>query len=666
MKLGKSYTIELGLFLVFMLLEFFLRLEIGGSFSSIALVYMMLFTLSFVTFLSYVASFFTRPVRKAIFACIGLVFTLYVYSQFMYYKFFQMFYPWKSFFHAGQIAEFSGEIFSRILALWPNFLLFFLPISFYVFWLRTYKGGEVQGKPKYNLLLLSMFFFLLPKGIMGISPNKSNSAYDVYNHERVLLLSADRLGLFSASRLDFQRTIFRRKGVSQVEKKAENEAEPGGMVTFQGQSLSVGEMKGQLQNKFPRKQVLDVDFENFLDQGDTGDLLAMAQYFEQLEPTYTNDHTGKFKGYNVIFVTAESYSRFVADPVLTPTLWKMETQGMQFNNYYCPVWSVSTSDGEYVGLTGLYPREGIWSLEASAEKDMAMAPGNVFSREGYRCFAYHPHTYTYYGRDLSHPNLGYLYKGVGNGLEVTESWPESDVEMVENSIQEYVKKSPFHVYYMSVSGHLEYNFMGNAMSEKNRHFVEDLPLSQEAKAYLACQIELDRAMELLLKRLNEQGIAEKTLIIINPDHYPYGLTKEAIDELAGEEVDPRFELYRSSLIFYAQGMEPEEVDKLCSSVDLLPTLYNLMGIPYDSRLFSGRDIFYEEEPLVQFVDGSWITSRGRYDAVLDQYYPKTASDSDSQYVEEIQKKVRDRFIYSSLIHRYDYYSLVLPKPFRTK
>ena len=52
--------------------------------------------------------------------------------------------------------------------------------------------------------------------------------------------------------------------------------------------------------------------------------------------------------------------------------------------------------------------------------------GNQFRRLGYATKAYHNHTWDYYSRDISHPNMGYVYKGLGHGLDVRATWPESD------------------------------------------------------------------------------------------------------------------------------------------------------------------------------------------------------------------------------------------------
>ena len=37
-----------------------------------------------------------------------------------------------------------------------------------------------------------------------------------------------------------------------------------------------------------------------------------------------------------------------------------------FDNFYTPLWGVSTSDGEYVTTTGLIPKSGVWSYSLSS------------------------------------------------------------------------------------------------------------------------------------------------------------------------------------------------------------------------------------------------------------------------------------------------------------
>ena len=405
--------------------------------------------------------------------------------------------------------------------------------------------------------------------------------------------------------------------------------------------------------------IMDIDFETQLASGESDPLYSLNKYFSSVQPTATNKYTGMFKGCNLIMLTAEGFSPYAVDPVRTPTLYKMVTQGFYFKNFYNPVWGVSTSDGEYVACTGLIPKGGVWSFYKSGSNYMPFCMGNQFRKLGYLTNAYHDHTYTYYKRDVSHPNMGYDYKGVGNGLVVKKTWPESDVEMIDVTAPEYMDQQPFHTYYMTVSGHMNYNFFGNYMSSKNKSYVENLPYSDPAKAYIACQLELEFATKDLLGKLEAAGIADKTVIVLSADHYPYGLEKQYLDELAGHEVESNFELYRSHLIIYKEGMQPVEVDKPCASLDIIPTVSNLFGLDFDSRLLMGTDILSDAPPLVTFSNRSWITDRARKNTVSGTVTFTDGTTEDQDYVRKINRLVSEKFKFSARILETDYYGKLL-------
>ena len=92
--------------------------------------------------------------------------------------------------------------------------------------------------------------------------------------------------------------------------------------------------------------------------------------------------------------------------------------------------------------------------------------------------------------------------------------------------------------------------------------------------------------------------------MLSSDHYPYGLPKENINEMAGHEVETNFEMYRNHLIIYKKGMDPVIVDEPCESLDIIPTVSNLFGLEYDSRLLMGDDILSSTPPLVYFQTGA--------------------------------------------------------------
>lgn len=396
-----------------------------------------------------------------------------------------------------------------------------------------------------------------------------------------------------------------------------------------------------------------LDFAQLAEEEKNDTIKTMHEYFGSVEPTEKNDKTGIFEGKNLILITGESFTDFAVDPVYTPTLYKLQTEGYTFSNFYNPLWGVSTLDGEYANLVGLIPKPGVWSLKESADNDLPLTLAHRMAEEGYTAKAYHNHSIYYYQRDKSHPNLGYDFKGQGREYTFSDTWPESDLEMIDQTTSDYLTPDengeiqPFHIYYLTVSGHLEYNFYDDDMAVKNKEAVEDLDMSDACKAYMAANIELDKAMELLLERLEEAGELGDTVIAIAGDHYPYGLTASEISEFRGHKIDETYEMYKSTFILWTPGMEPETVDKLSSNMDILPTLSNMFGLEYDSRLLMGRDIFSDSEGFVVFKDKNWISEKGTRDSLLKE---------DDEYVAEVDKKVADMFDYSALILDQDYYS----------
>jgi len=366
------------------------------------------------------------------------------------------------------------------------------------------------------------------------------------------------------------------------------------------------------------------------------------------------------KKMDVLNIKGEKVSDIALNEQVTPTLYKMANNSFVFTNYYQPLFPVSTSDGEYLTLVGLIPKEGVWSFYQSSKISMPLGFGNMFKKAGYSSKGYHNHNYKYYDRHLSHPNIGLDFMACGNGLQKLmncKRWPNSDAEMIDATVGHYINDSkPFATYYMTVSGHLNYNFGGNNMASRNKKAVQNLNYSTSVKAYLATHIELDKAMEKLLNYLSEAGKLEDTLIVIAPDHYPYGLEKSEMNQISTIDRTDKFENYHTTLIMYNPSIEKTVIDKYITSIDILPTIYNLYGLEFDSRLLMGTDIFSENDGVIMLSDRSWITEKGRYNSVNGQFYSAGNEDISQEYINEINDIVNKKFSMSSLILDTNYYS----------
>jgi len=184
-------------------------------------------------------------------------------------------------------------------------------------------------------------------------------------------------------------------------------------------------------------------------------------------------------------------------------------------------------------------------------------------------------------------------------------------------------------------------------------------MSEEARAYLACNIEFDKAMAYVLEQLEAAGELENTVICISGDHYPYGMNPETWNELSGGEMDTTFDIFRSTLILWSGDMEqPIRIEKPCCSMDVLPTLLNLFGLAYDSRLLAGRDILSDAPGLVVLSNRSFITEFGRYNAKTDTFTPYDGITVSDTYAADTYSMVSAMFRHSGNIVINDYYGSI--------
>ena len=642
--------------------EVMVRLQSAQFFWSEGVLPTLCYSAAFALLFYGLCSVFCPKVNRFLELTLTWVSFIFYAAQFIYNYKFHFFFSAYSMGNGGQILEFWQIILHAIVVKFLYLLAMLLPLLFLSIFGCWFREEKTNRRPLRLLLILgSLLCHLLVNRSLPIYGKGPMSPYDLYHDTNDLSKGAYQLGLATAFRLDVQRLIFGFHGGELEEEEIPEElSEEWTEQTEEPTSEPLLPVPTEPEEEPPEYNILPIDFEGYLTEESDETVAELHRYFSQQLPTEKNEKTGLFAGCNLIQITAEGFSHLAIDPELTPTLYRLQNEGMQFPNFYTAYWGVSTSDGEYVNLTGTIPKSGAWSLQETADNAMPLTMAQQLKHLGYSAYAYHNHDYDYYHREQSHPNLGYIYRALGNGLPITEQWPESDIEMIDVSTADYVDKEPFHVYYMTVSGHLEYVFDEdkNAMACKNQHLVEHLPYSEAVRAYLACQIELDRAVELLLQRLEEAGVLENTVIVLSADHYPYGLTLEEMGELAGHEIDPQYEIYRNACIIYKESMTPEVIERPCSSLDLLPTLSNLFGLDFDSRLYMGQDVFSEVPPLVLFCDRSWLTDFGAYATLTETYTSYDGEPADQEIIDYYNDVVANSFLVSQWVLETDYWRIL--------
>ncbi|MBQ5960134.1 MAG: sulfatase-like hydrolase/transferase [Firmicutes bacterium] len=598
--------------------------------------------------------------------------------QMVYYDIFKTFMQVFSIGHgAGAALDFIAVVINSITKrLWWKILLTIVPLIllYAVPWLRHQHRNAERLNWRSALACLGSLVVLhfACLGALVVPGNAAGTPFDYYFSHPKLIENYRNLGAFPAFRTEVERTLFGNAGTpstSGLDIKTNSAAEqsvPENSDSSMDESLTdesdVSTVDSQADESVVEPVVrepyiLDIDFEKLIEEAPNQTIADLHTYFMSQEPSYTNEYTGMFEGYNLIWVIAESFSPGVIDAERTPTLYKMANSSFVFNNFYTPYFHVSTSDGEYTTLNGMLPKDDVWSFYRSSFIEMPFGFGNMMTPMGYTCRGYHDHDYDYYDRNLSHPNWGMIWKGYGNGVDVDYTWPESDLQFVELTVPEFINDEPFMTYYLTVSGHALYNFEGNYMAIKNQEYTADMDASVDIKAYLAANMEVEFAMKYLLEQLEAAGIADHTVIALTADHYPYMLSDEDLSSIYGFDVTQDFNKYRNSFILYCPGMEETVVvDKVGCNLDVYPTLANLFRLPYDSRMVNGRDLLSDSEGLVIFGDRSFLNDRFMYNELTEEAKSFTGEEVTQEEIDAVKLEIYNKYLVSAAILDNNYYS----------
>ena len=592
------------------------------------------------SFLSIITNIFKKKVNTIITSIILFIFGVLFSLQCVFYGIFKIYFSFSNLGLGDQVTDYLDKAINATLSNSLNIIIFMIPfILFLVFHkkLKIERNNKVHYISFIIIMILMSFIFNL---YIQTSKNKTNGTYDLYHNVNEVNLNIHKLGVLNSYSLDLYRTLF-------------------GFVPKKIEFVDIDNMikEEDVETKVvyePNKIELNLDKPT-----NSSSIQKINLYVANDSGTMKNEYTGIFKGYNLIYITAESFSEIGVSEELTPTLYKLTHSGFIFDNYYTPN-ALSTIGGEFQSLTGLYPDSSILTKWRSGNNYFPYGLATVFRGLGYNTYAYHNNSYAFQDRHKYLVSQGFTnYLGCYNGLEKRincKIWPSSDDEMIEKTIPDYINsEQPFMSYYMTVSGHFAYTYDDNMMAYRNRGKVTNLNATSAAKAYVATQIELDKALERLLRELENAGKLDNTVIVLLADHYPYELDLKSVNSLSSYEREETVTVNHNNLIIWNKNIEDIHITKPCMSSDVIPTVYNLFGIDYDSRLFTGRDILSDSFGIAIMRNHSWVTDKGMYYANTKKFVGNEGELPEG-YIDSINTLVNNRLNIAKLIMETNYYN----------
>ncbi len=629
----KTLKLLLLYFIIIMYLELWHKVFFYPNIWNIGLLYTSLFTLLISLILTFLSSLGKAKTNKIVIVSFISILTFIFTGNYIYTTLFSIPFSIQVTSMAGGALDFIGIFFSTLGKNIANVMILCFPLICLLCNLKKIKFDKVFYFEKKSLTYAIFATYALILLVLLPLKNTSKSAYKLYWKENDLISSINMFGFITAERLEIQRLLFHfEESLAFEEKDTSNETK-------------------EEYNK------QEIDFESLIANEKDENIKSVYSYFSNATATKKNEYTGMFEGKNLIFILAESFNSVVVDEKLTPTLYKLIHSGFHFNNFYSPVF-LSTTGGEFQSMTALIPSADTISEWHKGEAYLPYSLGNILSKEGYTTNAFHNWEYDFYERNKTMPELGFPnFLACENGLEKIADceWQKvvnapEDIKMIQATYPKYKDQNKFMTYYITMSGHAPYS-----LTPDKRYYdlVKDLPYSDNTKAYVATQIDLDRAVKALIDNLEKDGILDDTVICLVGDHYPYALDISNINELSSYKRDETFEIHHSDLIIWNNNQEVVEINKVGSEIDILPTLLNLFGIEFDSRLMIGKDLLSDAEGFALFSDLSWKTDKGSYSSKTKKFEAKESVDSD--YVNKMNQWVNNSIIVSKKMITNDIY-----------
>ena len=615
---------ELNLFSTFLI--FFVSISISG-------------------FLSFITSLFkNEKMNRNIMRVICLLLSIIFVAEIVYFKIYESFFSFNGIQFAGALKDGYDKI---LLTIFQNIIpILFLLVPVIIF---IIKMPKVERITKSDTVIVSLFmlisFSYVSFSVFHINKDDSNSLYNLVFKKNLPILNVKKMGLVASTSISLERKIF---GFNPKLEESED------ILTNKKTALAdKNDVRYNIDNS--------ILLEELAEKETNETIKYLHSYFSKQPPTEQNEYTGVFQDKNVIFIMAESFDEIAIDENLTPTLYKLKKEGIIFNNYFAPKYPASTADGEYMLEWATLPIIGEnYSLIDMVYNTNPYILPRILKNLNYKTYVYHDYTGYYNRRSTYFETLNFDgHRYCGDGIETRcEFFHGSDMDMMDQTIDDYINQDRFFAYYITLSGHGSYD-SSNFVAEKHLDKVNNLPYSYQIKYYLAANIDFDLAMEKLINKLTEANKLEDTLIIISSDHSPYYLSNQEVNSKSTFDRDNKFDRNRGSLIIYnstfKQGIE---VNKYAMNIDVLPTILNMLNIRYDSRIMIGKDIMApNNDGVVIFPDRSWVNNKGSYDAATGNFNAYIDS-IDDKYVTKITNEVNEKYNVSVSMQYNDYYKYI--------
>ena len=390
-------------------------------------------------------------------------------------------------------------------------------------------------------------------------------------------------------------------------------------------------------------------------------------YFAARQSRADNAMTGRLKGKNVVLVLMESMDDWMIGDH-TPTLRKLMSEGINFTNFYTPVYGgIRTFNTEFAINTGSFLSSAGGYAFDYVTNTYSQSLANQLREEGYSAKTFHYNDPSFYSRGEFSPAMGYEeYVCYADYIEETDEKVIKDLLYDDLLLfsnpdlrKEFFREGkPTLNFIITRSAHLsyKYNEVLSHWALKKYPEYRGMTGNEETDCALLKARLVDDLFQWLLMALEDEGQLQNTVIIGVTDHYTYGY-KDMESLLALSGVDEELLLEKTPCFIWSTELESMEVDKILNTSDLLPTVLNLLDVESEYN-YIGHDAFDERyDGFVPFSDGGWIFGDIAYDAGAKNYISISGQQQtvSAELQQSMSRQVQEFIRINNLILETDYY-----------
>lgn len=306
---------------------------------------------------------------------------------------------------------------------------------------------------------------------------------------------------------------------------------------------------------------------------------------------------------NVIMVTIESFSadfmdRFGNTGHITPVLDSIAKQGILFTNMYAT--GTRTVRGMEALTLAVPPTPG-QSIVRRKKNENLYSIGHIFEQAGYE-------STFFYGGDGYFDNMNKYFGN--NGYDITDrlrhklvddhittkrtnipdsavhfenAWGVCDEDIYDAAIksadEKFAAGKPFYDFVMTTSNHRPFTYPSGKI---------DIPSGTSREGAVKYT---DYAIGEFLKKISTKPWYKNTVIVFVADHCASSAGKNEI-EISKYHIP--------AILYNVPGVAPQEINVMCSQIDIYPTLLGLLHWTYKSKLYGQNvlDASYQPRAMV--------------------------------------------------------------------